>query len=324
MAASRRRFFSGNTLEQALLSAASAFGLDPTEVAYKPVEKKHGFLRVRRRVVIEVDEAAPRREKPKAVLDPVPKPRRIAAERIGEPPPEPRQAESVPKSKPTPDAPKRQAARDEVAGGKGGGRRPDRDRAPRSVGGERPRARQDEVAPPERAVAGGALGEAAAEALGRTLALIDHDVSGRVYEGGERLEVEITGRDSRYFLEQHGKALFALEHVLPKLIRGLSGERAFVKVDCGNFRKDREEELRELAEEVAAEVAESGREETLDWLNPAERRIVHMTLAENSDVFTESEGSGYLKRLTVYPADDVAAGEGEDAEGEGSGTRWED
>ncbi len=64
MSAAKRRFFSGNTIEQAVISAASAFGLEPSEVAYKQVEKKHGFLKVRRRVVIEVDATAPRREAP--------------------------------------------------------------------------------------------------------------------------------------------------------------------------------------------------------------------------------------------------------------------
>jgi spoIIIJ-associated protein len=340
MSAAKRRFFSGNTIEQAVISAASAFGLEPSEVAYKQVEKKHGFLKVRRRVVIEVDATAPRREAPGQGLSPVPQPVRIAAERIGEPPPaeapsprspigpvsppvappvaRPSAAPAGPpvESRRAPEArgaasqggePRREAVRDSARSDRPGGGAPRESRENQRE--TRPAARpgtvrqRDRSPREERAVLGGALGEAAAEALGRTLALIDHDVSGRVYPGEERLAVEISGRDTRYFLEEHGRALFSLEHLLPKLVRGLSGEGVFLKVDCENFREDREQELRQLALEVADEVAETGRPETLDWLNPAERRIVHVALADNPDVTTESGGSGYLKQLTVYPAD---------------------
>lgn len=57
----KRRFFSGSTLEAALVTAASEYGIPVEEIAYKEIEKRHGFLRVRRNVVIEVDPESPRR-----------------------------------------------------------------------------------------------------------------------------------------------------------------------------------------------------------------------------------------------------------------------
>ena len=54
-----RQFFSGNTLEQAVLAAARHYGLDPSRVAYSVRDKKHGFLNIRRNVVIEVDPSEP-------------------------------------------------------------------------------------------------------------------------------------------------------------------------------------------------------------------------------------------------------------------------
>ena len=47
-----RRFFSGNTVEQAVMKAARHYDLRADELDYRQVEKKHGFLRVRRSVVI--------------------------------------------------------------------------------------------------------------------------------------------------------------------------------------------------------------------------------------------------------------------------------
>ncbi|MEO1365554.1 MAG: hypothetical protein AAFX50_00130, partial [Acidobacteriota bacterium] len=50
-----RQFFSGNSIEQAVMSAARHYQIDPELLAYKLRDKKHGFLNIRRRVVIEVD-----------------------------------------------------------------------------------------------------------------------------------------------------------------------------------------------------------------------------------------------------------------------------
>src|SRR6185436_10207929 len=59
----KRRFFSGDSLQQALVQAANHYNLDPEEIAYRSIEKKHGFIKVRRKVVIEVNPEAPRKER---------------------------------------------------------------------------------------------------------------------------------------------------------------------------------------------------------------------------------------------------------------------
>ncbi|HTQ78584.1 MAG TPA: hypothetical protein VMM92_01215, partial [Thermoanaerobaculia bacterium] len=72
MSASQKRFFSGDTLRQALVQAANHFHLDPEEIAYRTLEKRHGFIKNRRKVMIEVDSEAPRRETPTAAAAPSP------------------------------------------------------------------------------------------------------------------------------------------------------------------------------------------------------------------------------------------------------------
>ncbi len=56
-----RKFFSGSSVEQAVLAAARHYRIEPERVAYRVRDKKHGFLRPGRQVVIEVDPAAPER-----------------------------------------------------------------------------------------------------------------------------------------------------------------------------------------------------------------------------------------------------------------------
>ena len=59
---------------------------------------------------------------------------------------------------------------------------------------------------------------------------------------------------------------------------------------------------RELAKEAAQEVLDRQRPRTLPPMNPAERRIIHVTLVDNKDVLTESLGKGFFKRVTISPA----------------------
>ena len=56
-----RKFYSGNTLDQAVMKASRELDVPVDEIDYRQVEKKHGFLRMRRSVVIEVDAASPRK-----------------------------------------------------------------------------------------------------------------------------------------------------------------------------------------------------------------------------------------------------------------------
>jgi len=55
MTKQQRRFFSAQTVEQAVVLAARHYGVDPKEISYREVEKRHGFLKVRRSALIEVD-----------------------------------------------------------------------------------------------------------------------------------------------------------------------------------------------------------------------------------------------------------------------------
>jgi hypothetical protein len=58
----KRRFFSGSSLDQAVMAAARHYEVEPGELAYRQIEKKHGFLRTRRAVMIAVEPEQPRRQ----------------------------------------------------------------------------------------------------------------------------------------------------------------------------------------------------------------------------------------------------------------------
>ncbi len=144
-------------------------------------------------------------------------------------------------------------------------------------------------------------GHPAEKAMAYILAVVGLDLQASVSVQGDEVEVEIEGPDAELLLEGGGKALSAMEHLLPKVLRGISEEKFFCHIDSLGFREKRQLELESSAREAADVVRGSGEPKTLDPLNPAERRIVHMVLADDPDVETESKGRGYLKKLTIWP-----------------------
>lgn len=264
----RRRFFSANSIERALVEAASYHGVAPERIAYRPVEKRHGFVKNARRAVIEVDPENPLL--PEGVVPSHPE-------------------------RPSPGAsPRASASREDTA---------PRPAERRDAGIRRESGRSTAYAVPldapgESSEEGLPLDEQARRALERLLKLGGLDVSADLTLEAERLELNLHGKDEGALLEDEAELLQAIEYLLPRLLSE-AGEGLLCRADCGGYRRRREEELEALAKRTADLVRASGSEVTLDPLNPAERRLIHMALAGDPDVETESDGEGFFKRLTI-------------------------
>jgi spoIIIJ-associated protein len=161
---------------------------------------------------------------------------------------------------------------------------------------ERPRR------PAERyAEATGELADATRDALDHVLDVAGVDVSYTVLQGDDRFEIELAGPGEALLLAEGGELLRAIELLVPRVVRGVAGESVNVRVDCGDFHEIHEEQLRSLAQRTADEVRRSERPRTLEPMSPADRRIIHLTLADEPRVTSMSEGSGYFKRIVVKP-----------------------
>lgn len=111
--------------------------------------------------------------------------------------------------------------------------------------------------------------------------------------------LDIDGEDAALLRIEGGELLDALEHfVNQSFTHNLSqGERFICDVD--SFRALRETELRAMARHAADRVLSSGAPFTFGPMSANERRIIHLTLADDESLTTESVGEGNLRRLKV-------------------------
>ena len=159
-------------------------------------------------------------------------------------------------------------------------------------------------------VATGPVAERARELLNRMLQLLGFRASSQVTgEDEENVYLEITGDDELGLLiGKGGQTLAAFQHLVGLLTNRDRPERKRILLDAQGYRARRERSLQALAQNAAREVRDTGREVTLSGLNARERRIVHLTLKDDPDVQTRSEGEESNRTLVVAPDPAVRPG----------------
>jgi len=121
-------------------------------------------------------------------------------------------------------------------------------------------------------------------------------------EGDVSASVEGDGADA--LVGRGGALIDALQYLASQIVsRAEGGGRYRVSLDAGGYRARREASLIALANRAASEAVEFGEEIELDAMTPHDRRIVHMTLKDRTDVVTRSEGEEPRRRIVVEPAD---------------------
>ena len=111
--------------------------------------------------------------------------------------------------------------------------------------------------------------------------------------------MNLSGKDAPFLLSENGEMLEAFEVLLFQIYgRGFDREHRFI-CDADGFRQSRKSELQAMARFAAQNVRKNGRPFTFGVLNSTERRVIHLTLQEESDLITESIGAGRDRRLQV-------------------------
>ncbi|MGP1437645.1 MAG: RNA-binding cell elongation regulator Jag/EloR [Treponema sp.] len=115
----------------------------------------------------------------------------------------------------------------------------------------------------------------------------------------KNLVVRLSSSDSPIVIGKHGKNLDALQLLANTFVSNKGFPYIRVLIDCENYRVRREESLVRLAYETADKVTMYRRSILLEPMNPYERRLIHTTLNDVSDIETKSEGEGVYRRVRV-------------------------
>lgn len=121
---------------------------------------------------------------------------------------------------------------------------------------------------------------------------------------GDPVRIELQGPDAGRIIGRRGATLQALQYLVARIVGQRVSRRVRVKVDVEGYRVRRENALRALAQRVADQVVRERRAIELEPMSPEERRVVHLALADDGDVRTESVGEGPDRRVCILPADD--------------------
>jgi spoIIIJ-associated protein len=124
-----------------------------------------------------------------------------------------------------------------------------------------------------------------------------------VEETPEATRINLEGEDGGVLIRRGGEGLQALQHVVATTFRKQLGDDNRIVIDCNGFRRDKDAELKQMALFMAEKARSSGAPQEMGPLNPYERRIVHLAIAEDSNVTSESIGDAFMKTVIISVKD---------------------
>ena len=115
------------------------------------------------------------------------------------------------------------------------------------------------------------------------------------------MNIDVEGPEMGIIIGKRGQTLDALQYLISLFVNKKSDTYIRIKLDTENYRERRRETLENLAKNIAFKVKKSRRPFSLEPMNPYERRIIHSTLQGDKYVSTKSEGEEPYRKVVVFP-----------------------
>src|SRR5437762_3633161 len=135
--------------------------------------------------------------------------------------------------------------------------------------------------------------------LERVIAALGIRATVDVEETDDGLRINLSGDEAELLVRHRGEPLKALQHVVDMAYGRALPDEARVFIDALEYRKGKDIELRQMAKLLAEKAKQTGLDQQLGPLNPYERRIVHLAVAEIPGVTTESVGDAFAKTVHI-------------------------
>lgn len=117
----------------------------------------------------------------------------------------------------------------------------------------------------------------------------------------DEINLEIAGRDAGRIIGKKGQVLLALQFVTHRILNRPGLDRRHVSVDAEGYKSRRDDSLASMALRLGKQAIEQGKIITFEPMNPRDRRVVHLALADVEGVITKSDGEGDDRRVQIIP-----------------------
>ena len=158
--------------------------------------------------------------------------------------------------------------------------------------------------------AGDGKAEEAAGVLEDILDRMDLDVDVAIREDGERVVLDLDGRDAGRAIGRKGQTLDALQFLVNKIVNRFPDGRRHIVLDSGDYRERHDKGLVQMARREAKRAVDERKVVTLQPMSPRDRRVIHLSLAKAEGVTTASQGEGAQRRIQIIPAGRTGGGGG--------------
>jgi spoIIIJ-associated protein len=120
-----------------------------------------------------------------------------------------------------------------------------------------------------------------------------------VEETEDSILLKIHGKDIGIIIGRRGETLDSLQYLASLVVNKEKGSYKRVVIDVENYRQKREETLIKLANRLADRVIKYKKNIVLEPMNPYERRIIHSSLQDNTNVETYSIGDEPNRKVVI-------------------------
>jgi spoIIIJ-associated protein len=137
------------------------------------------------------------------------------------------------------------------------------------------------------------------EFLDRTLKAMGIPLEITVLDTPDSVRLELSGDGGEVLLRRRAETLDALQHIVNTAFRRqLTNDRTFV-IDCLGYRRGKDAELQQMARFTMEKAKSTGTPQETGPLNPYARRLVHLTVAEDAQMTSESIGDAFMKTVII-------------------------
>ena len=115
----------------------------------------------------------------------------------------------------------------------------------------------------------------------------------------DNVRIDLAGPGGEILLQRKGEGLDALQHVVNTAFKHELRENHHVTVDCLGYRKSRDAEQQQMAHYLMEKAKSAGVPQEIGPLNPYQRRLVHLVVADDPEMTSESIGDAFLKTVII-------------------------